>query len=231
VTLNKHQSPDIEGGFYTVREAARLLGMEQPQRIVRWLTAPVKGDPIILRDYAKTGKEHELSFLDLVEVRFVEHFRRQQISLQSLRVAAKNARSALQVSHPFAMSSVKFQTDRKKIFLETAHETEDKKLLDLMTNQLVIYEMIERILAKQLEFDVTGLARLWYPAPQSAPNVLVSPVYAFGQPVISARRIPTRTLFDAWQASGGNMEEASDWHGVNVNDVREAIEFELRPLN
>jgi len=84
------------------------------------------------------------------------------------------------------MSSVKFQTDRKKIFLETARETEDKKLLDLMTNQLVIYEMIEQLLAKQLEFDVTGLARPWRPAPQFSPNVLVSPVYAFGQPVISS---------------------------------------------
>ena len=231
MSLAGYHKTDVAGGFYTVREAARLLGMEQPQRIVRWLSAPSKGTPIILRDYEKAGKEHELSFLDLVEVRFVEHFRQQKISLQSLRVAAANARSVLQVSHPFAMSHVKFQTDRKKIFLETAKETEDRKLLDLMTNNFVIYEAIERALAKHLEFDVSGLARVWRPAPNISPNVLVSPVYAFGRPVISHRHVPTQTLFNAWQAAGGDEAEVADWHGIPAADVLEAVEFELRPLN
>ena len=40
-----------------------------------------------------------------MEVRFIEHFRRQQISLQSLRKAAENARKELNLDHPFATSS------------------------------------------------------------------------------------------------------------------------------
>jgi uncharacterized protein (DUF433 family) len=224
--------PDIGGGFYTVQEAARLLGMDRPERITRWLTSSAGGAlPVVLRDFPKIGPQHELSFLDLVEVRFVEHFRQQKISLQALRTAAANARAALDVSHPFATSGVKFQTDRKRVFLETAKEAGDPHLLDLMTNQLVIYEMIERVLEKSLEFDLSGFARQWRPAPESAPNVIVSPVFAFGRPVISSRHVPTGTLFQAWRAEGGNAEAVADWHDVHPEEVREAVEFELRPAH
>ena len=226
------RTTDVGGGFYTVREAARLLGIDRPDRIARWLTPPSSGSlPVILRDFPKVGAQQELSFLDLVEVRFVEHFRQQKISLQALRKAAANARSALGVSHPFATSGVKFQTDRKRVFLETAKEAGDPHLLDLMTNQLVIYETIERVLERNLEFDLSGFARQWRPAPETAPNVVVSPVFAFGRPVISARRVPTGTLFQAWRAEAGDFEIVADWHGVHYEEVREAVEFELRPLH
>jgi hypothetical protein len=164
------RTTDVGGGFYTVREAARLLGIDRSERITRWLTPPANGAlPVILRDYPKVGAQQELSFLDLVEVRFVEHFRQQQISLQALRKAAANARAALDVSHPFATSGVKFQTDRKRVFLETAKEVGDPHLLDLMTNQLVIYETIERLLERNLEFDISGFARQWWPGRKARP--------------------------------------------------------------
>lgn len=224
--------PDVGGGFYTAAEAARLLGMQSTQRILRWLSPTPSGDaPVISRTYAKVGREHELSFLDLLEVRFVEHFRSRQISLQSLRLAAKNARRELGVSHPFATSSVKFQSDRKQIFLETAKEAEDRVFLNLMTNQLAIYEFIEDSLARDLEFDVSGFAKAWKPAPERAPDVIVSPVYAFGQPTVSARHLPTATLFSSWEAEGGDYAAVADWHRVTADDVRQAVEFELRPLH
>jgi uncharacterized protein (DUF433 family) len=223
---------DVNGGFYTAAEAARLLGLPGAQRIVRWLS-PTRGGraPVIARSYLKVGQQHELSFLDLIEVRFVEHFRKQGISLQSLRVAADNARQELKVMHPFAMSNVKFQTDRKEIFLNAAQETGDRVFLNLMTKQLAIYTFIEDSLAKYLEFDITGLARSWRPAPNTAPDVLVSPAFAFGQPVISERYIPTATLFQAWKAEGGDFDSVADWYEVEVSDVRQAVEFELRPLH
>lgn len=226
------QNPDVGGGFYTVQEAARLLGIGRPERITRWLTPPAGNAlPVVLSDFPKIGPQQELSFLDLVEVRFVEHFRQQNISLQALRKAAANARAALHVSHPFATSGVKFQTDRKRVFLETAREAGDPRLLDLMTNQLVIYEMIEGVLKKDLAFDLSGFARQWRPAPKNAPNVIVSPVFAFGRPVISQRRVPTVTLFQAWRAERGDADAVADWHDVRPEEVLEAVEFELRPLH
>jgi uncharacterized protein (DUF433 family) len=67
--------------------------------------------------------------------------------------------------------------------------------------------------------------------PESSPNVIVSPVFAFGRPVISARRIPTATLFQAWRAEGGDADAVAGWHDVQADEVREAVEFELRPLH
>ena len=226
-----HSVPDVNGGFYTVSEAARLLGMESGQRISRWLSPGPKGDALIRRDYPKVGREHELSFLDLVEVRFVEHFRQIKISLQSLRVAAKNAREELGVAHPFATSSVKFQTDRRQIFLEAAKETGDPYLLNLMTKQVAIYNVIEQVFANDLTFDLDGLARMWRPAPAAAPNVIVAPVYAFGRPVISSRFLPTKTLFEFWQANENDADMTADWFGIDPVDVDEAVRFELRPLH
>lgn len=222
---------DLNGGFYTVSEAVRLLGVDNAQRIVRWLQPTASGgEPVILREYEKVGREHELSFLDLLEVRFVEHFRRQKISLQALRVAAKNARRELGVSHPFATSNVKFQTDRKQVFLETAKETGDTFFLNLMTNQIEIYEFIEQVLARDLEFDVSGLARLWRPW-RATPDVLISPAFAFGQPVISPRRVPTSTLFRTWKAEDGAFDTVAEWHSVSKAEVQQAVEFEMRTVH
>jgi uncharacterized protein (DUF433 family) len=231
MTQPQTSAPDLNGGFYTVAEAARLLGLDNSQRIVRWLTPPRGGgEPVIARTYERVSKQHELSFLDLLEVRFVEHFRQQKISLQSLRVAAQNARRELGVSHPFATFNVKFQTDRKHVFLRTAQQTGDTVFLNLMTNQLAMYEVMEDMLARDLEFDVSGLARLWRPAPKT-PDVIVSPVYAFGQPVISDRKVPTATLFRSWKAEDGNFDAVAEWFQVETGDVRQAVEFELRPLH
>jgi uncharacterized protein (DUF433 family) len=220
---------DVDGGFYTIAEAARLLGMGSGRRITRWLqTTPSGRSPVVIRDYPKIGREHEISFLDLIEIKFVEHFRAANISMQALRTAAQNARERLGVSHPFATGSVKFQSDRKKVFLQTARETGDRELLDLMTKQVVMYEIIERTFAEDLEFDASGFARVWRPAANVAPNVIVSPAFAFGRPVISRRRVPTRTLFESWRAHNGKMEDVADWFDINVPDVDEAVRFELR---
>ncbi len=215
----------LTGGFYTLSEAARLLGVDSTQRVVRWISGK---EPIILRQYQKIGREHELGFLDLLEIRFVEHFRRQKISLQSLRIASKNARRELKMAHPFATSNVKFQTDRKAVFLEAAKETGDRFFLNLMTNQVEIYEAIEQILAKDLEFNTEGIAKLWRPARNDAPNVVVSPYFAFGQPVISKKRVPTAALFRLWKAEGGDKNAVSEWFGIEPGFVQEAIEFEVR---
>ncbi|WP_309622708.1 hypothetical protein [Novosphingobium sp.] len=223
---------DVSGGFYTLTEAARLLGMESGRRVVNWLEPTRSGGaPVIERDYQRVGPVHEVSFLDLIEIRFVEHFRRTKISLQSLRVAAETARAELGVSHPFATCTAKFQTDRKQIFLETAEETGDLRLLNLMTKQVEMYDIIESIFARDLEFTVAGLAKKWVPVPNIAPNVMVSPLHAFGRPVISDRFIPTRTLFEFWIANERQSAEVADWFDVDESEVDEAIRFELRPLH
>ena len=223
---------DLNGGFYTIVEAARLLGMENGRKISRWIRPTQTGqNAVVLHDYPRLGRQQELSFFDLIEIKFVEHFRQAGVSVQSLRVASQNARERLGVCHPFATGNVKFQTDRKKVFLETAEETGDSELLDLMTRQVVMYEIIEQSFAADLEFDARGFAKVWRPATQVAPNVLVSPYFAFGRPVVSGRKLPTQMLFESWKAHEKRSDDVADWFDINVEDVNEAVRFELRQLH
>lgn len=227
LTAAVHQI-DLNSGFYTAAEAARLLGLRSAQPITRWL-APTRAavDPVVKGDFAKVGREHELSFLDLIEVRFVEHFRRIGISLQSLRKAASNARDRLGDAHPFAQSDTQFRTDRRKVFSDTARETNDRELLDLMTNQYAMFAAIERSLDADLTFDASGLARQWRPSPDKAPDVIVAPNFAFGRPVISLRRVPTRTLFESWKAEGGEAGAVASWFAIEEQEVEQAVRYEL----
>jgi len=217
----------IDGGFYTLSEAARLLNMGSWNHLSRWLEATAKAGPVITRQYPKLGPEHEIGFYDLLEIRFVTHFRK-YVSLQSLRRAAENARKRLDLDHPFARSNVKFESDRRSIFLDTASETGEREFLNLMTNQIEIYEAIEQILAKDISFDTaTGLAQSWWPLKGHCPRVVVTPTKAFGQPVIG-KGVPTKSLYRLWRAEDGNSRVVADWFGVSQEDVDEAVEFEVR---
>jgi uncharacterized protein (DUF433 family) len=230
VSVTEKISDPATGGFYTVREAARLLQIESAPRIRGWLTGYAhRAGPIIKRQYAPVSGIHELGFLDLMEIRFIEHFRKQKISLQSLRLAAKNARKELQQDHPFATSNVKFMTDRKEVFLHTAKTTGDKFLLNLMTNQIEIYEAFEQLLAEGVTFDPqSGVANRWSPMPAECPNVIVDPRIAFGHPVVAPRYVPTSALFNLWKAENGNAKGVASWFHVEEAAVTEAVRFELR---
>jgi uncharacterized protein (DUF433 family) len=223
--MNESHSDVLAGGFYTVSEAARLLGLDSPQRVTRWLSGP---EPVILRQYEKFGMQHEIGFLDLLEVRFIEHFRRRGISLQSLRRCAQNARAALKMDHPFATSDVKFQTDRKRVFLDTAEQTGDRKLLDLMKNQYAIYPVIEGFLARDLTFDASGLALEWRPDTTHYPAVSINPLHAFGRPAVAGSHVPTAAVLDLFNAEKGNIAAVARWFGLTEDETRQAVEFESR---
>lgn len=209
-------------GFYTVPEAARLLRIENKQRIYRWIGGETA---VIQRDYEPIGRAQELSFWDLFEIRFFETFRK-EFSLQFLRKVAAKARNNLKTKHPFALSAEKFVTDRKRIFQLTAEET-GEKIHDVLSDQYEMYEAIERIIAKGVEFSPTSLlAEEWSPLPE-CPRVIINPRYAYGQPVIGERRVPTSALYRLWKAEG-RVEKVASWYGIKSDEAREAIEFEVR---
>jgi hypothetical protein len=220
----------VAGGFYTVREAARLLAIAQPSKITGWLHG-YKGrgrGPIIQRQYQPVDGAQELGFLDLIEVRFVEHFRKQGVSLQALRKAAETAREEWKQRHPFATSSAKYLTDRIEVFSKTARDVHDNVLLNLVTKQYEMYVVLEEVLAKGVEFDPTsGLAREWKPRPAEFPDVVLSPLVAYGQPAIMPFGVPTSAIYNTWTAENGNYAATSDWYEIDEKLARQAVEFEL----
>jgi hypothetical protein len=115
-------------GIYSIPEASRLTRVSS-QRIRGWLHGSryqIKREkrtsqPVIAADYARSGGAVSLSFLDLIEVRFINEFRGAGVGWKAIRVASARAREILRQGHPF--STKRFRTDGKTILLEIARES------------------------------------------------------------------------------------------------------------
>lgn len=217
----------LAGGFYTTREAARILRINSIRRVQGWVFGYANAaGPVLAGDYAMDSGGRVLSFWDLIEVRFLEYFRAEGIPLQTLRKIAVKARSDLGVRHPFAIHNTRFISDRKTIFQRVAREAGDETTLNMANSQYEMYEAIEQSLAKDVVFDPTsGLARQFRPVPEFA-DVYVHPRFAFGHPVIGARGIPTAALVRMWKAEDGNSARVAKAFDTDIAQVEEAVAFE-----
>jgi uncharacterized protein (DUF433 family) len=222
--VTKHDP--LLSGFFSIADAAHLLGASQ-QSLRGWLNGypnSAKG-PVIDRDF--TGSR-AVSFLDLMELRFIAFFRNQGVAMPTLRKAADRARVDWSVQHPLALASSKYVTDRKKVIATSAEETGDERAWDMATGQHEMWVTIEQSIEKGVEFDPnTYLAKLWAPRPGEFPDVLIDPRIAFGRPYVKGTSVPTRTLYRQWQAEGHKAKVAA-WFDVPEEAVETAVSYELR---
>jgi hypothetical protein len=231
--MDGHLASDnpLARGFYTVVEAARLIENGRAARIYGWLRGYPKRSigPLLTRDYRPINDREELSFLDLIEVRFVEHFRNHNVKMRTLRLAAERLRSEFNTPHPFATDRVHLIADPADIFLvvmrDAAREVHDRALLSLTTNNYVIEEIIKRQLVPGITFE-RRLARRWAPRPVDFPEIIIDPRIAYGQPA-GPNRIPTKTLFSAWVAEGEDEDTVAYWFNIKSAEVRRAVDFEI----
>jgi uncharacterized protein (DUF433 family) len=217
----------LDSGIYTVPEAARLLGLPN-QRARGWIAGypRTRGAPIIKNQIEKIDDQVAMSFVNLMEARFLEVFSSHGIHLNSLRLMAQEAKEILDDPHPFAKHLV-FKTDGRKVFAEVAEKTDDKRLYDLKTKNWAYYDILVEGLIKGANYDPSGIAKYWKPRPSVAPNVIVHPKIAFGQPVLKDSHIPTIALFDAFNAEGETYESVARWYEIKENKVKEAVRFEV----
>lgn len=222
---NTATSDPLLAGFFSISEVARLVGVS-PNLIRGWLNgyANSRSGPVVERDFDGT---RTVSFLDLIELRFIATFRAQRVPMPTLRLAAEKARKDWQVNHPLALASDKYVTDRRKIFAKSAEESGDSVTWDMATGQHEMWETIEQTIEKGVVFDPnTYLAKLWHPRPAEFPSVVVNPHVAFGRPTIKGTKVPTSVLFRQWKAEG-SKDRVAEWFAVPREAVTTAIEYEL----
>jgi len=218
-------------GYFTVGDAARLIENARAQNIYGWLKGfPRRGTgPLLTRDYQPINDRQELSFLDLIEVRFVEHFRKHGAKTRTLRAAAERLRKEFDTPHPFATNRIHLVGDKADVFLvtdamrESAKETKDHALLSLTTDNYVLEEIIKRYLVPGITFDRT-FARRWVPR-KDFPEIVVDPRIAYGQPA-GPSGIPTGVLYDKWQAEDQSLDAVAEWYSVKTAEVQRAVDFE-----
>lgn len=222
-------------GFYTAKEAAQLIEVGNIHRINGWLSGYKNSDigPLLERDYPKIGNAQELSFYDLMEVKFVEYFRESGVRVQTLRRALETAREVFGLQKPLATNRVRFipSKDGKKILVDESDEAiatkdNDPSLWNLVNRQYEHYELIHDQIERGVEFDATShLARTWRPRSKRFPKIIIDPLQAYGQPVIESGT-PTGVIYDAWLAEGQDPIPVAEWFDLKPADVQMAVEFE-----
>ena len=221
----------IGRGVYTLTEGEKLTGIPRAT-IRRWTRGYTYRNgselrytpPAIASSFESAGTTPALGFHDLLEVRFLDAFRQAGVSWKAIRIASQRAKELLGRHHPF--SSRIFKTDGQTILAELVHETGDNVLLDLVRDQYELDRIIAPFLYHGVEFDDLHDPRRWWPLGQDR-QVVLDPERAFGAPIVAQEGIPTRLLYDAFQAEG-SRQRVSEWYGVSDTAVADAIEFESR---
>ena len=216
-------------GIYTVTEAAKLIRVSQ-SRIRRWLRRYTYAygkesrlsNPLVSADYQQLDKFLALSFLDLMEMRFVNSFLEYGISLRKIRIAVKRAQEIINQSHPF--TSKKFHTDRRTILMEIATRENEQELLDLVKNQYAMKKVFAPYLFRGIVFDNNDRLYLWYPLVPKK-SIVIDPSRNFGQPVLNTEGIPTATIAGSYNAEH-SISAVSRWYNIKKSSVADALEFE-----
>lgn len=214
-------------GVYTPAEAGRLLRV-RPSKISRWLRGhSVQGklyEPLWAPEI-NLGDEHVyLGFRDLMEVRVADAFIRAGVSAIRVRATIAAAREVIGQDHP--LSTDRFRTDGREIFLHIIETDEDgqqrERLLNLFRRQYEFKGIIDPIL-KTVDFGADGNPLLWWPGGRKL-NVVVDPARSFGQPIDAASSVPTAILAAAAVQEG--IEGAALAYEVSAASIRRSIEFE-----
>jgi uncharacterized protein (DUF433 family) len=235
-----HHSEDVLGrGVYSGTEALRLInfrrqneasfGSVSRQTVLRWLRGYEYRDgsgarrhshPLWHPDYA----DHdgiEVSFRDLIELRFVRAFRDAGLGLQTIRACFERAVEEVDDARPF--STQRFRTDGKTIFLEITHDVREGELIDLRRRQSVFHRLVAPSL-RDLEFDADVVAR-WFPLGMARKSIVVDPARAFGRPVTTDGSVPAEVISEAVKIEG-SPEKVAKLYGVPLIAVREAVAFQ-----
>lgn len=215
-------------GLYTPAYAAKLIKMDskKTRRWVRGYTYRNEAEqkpvaPIFKTEFDKDSDSGILSFLDLAELLFINHFVKLGFSIQKIRKAAVAASKFLDTDHPFALQKV--YTDGKSIFAKLAEKENDSSLLDLIKDQFQFEKIVEPTLTC-LEFGMAGKVEKWWPLGKGK-NIALDPARNLGQPILDKYNIRTDLIFDLYKA-GRSIDDISNWYELDKDSIKIAIDFE-----
>jgi uncharacterized protein (DUF433 family) len=199
------------------------------QTIARWLrgydysyrgTVRHSG-PLWEPEYVNADETIELSFRDLIELRFVKTFRDLGLSLPAIRLCFERAVEVVRDARPF--STRRFRTDGETIFYEITDGVHEGQLLDLKRRQGAFHRVMLPSLL-DLEFDAEIVAR-WFPLGMARKTIVLDPSRQFGHPIIVEGSVPTEALFESVKVEG-SPEKVAQLYEVPLAAVRDAVSFE-----
>ena len=214
-------------GLYTLPEAAILLGARR-RNVNRWMKGynysragvSCRSDALWVTDIPRIEDQVELSFRDLIELRFVLAFTKAGLGLKAIRNCLHYARECIQSDRPF--STGQFRTDGQTIFLESLRTSGDTRLLDLKKRQYAFKAVVEQTF-RDLDLEGDAVVR-WHPF-RGKQTIVIDPTRSFGQPITAVSGVPTVALADA-VAAEGSVDRVAQLFEVTPDEVRDAVRYE-----
>jgi uncharacterized protein (DUF433 family) len=215
-------------GIYTVGEAARLIRADV-KTVNRWLRGyryptmyrgQVEAPPIFRTELPRIGGKPAIGFQDLIELLFIEGFRKEGVSLHTIRRAARMAAKRWNNDHPFCLK--RFATDGRTIFATAAEGLDKDQVMELTRSQLGFKSFLSPYL-KALDYSRFGVDR-WWPLGKDK-SVFLDPRIAFGRPVVTAHNVPTESIWDAVNANE-SVGAVAKWFDLPVSTIQAAVDFE-----
>ena len=219
-------TPGLGVGLYPLSVAARLL-IEKPATVQRWAFGYhrrlTRYPPAIKTDFAPVGHSYVLTFVELVELLFIQGFLRSGLSWPKVRNAAVTAARLLKDDpHPFA--NRKWFVDAAAIYLKLGTEHGEEILVEVAGHAQIAIEPALKPYLQQLEFDIGGTAKRWFPMGFSSPVVL-DPQRAFGSPITAKSGVPTEAIAQL-HIAGDSADAIANWFQMDHDEVEAALAFE-----
>lgn len=227
-----HKNQDYVGqGIYTVPEVTKLTKVPSPN-IYNWLyggslsnkgKGNLKRNPTLTHQFNLMNHIANISFKDMIQIRFVDYFREKGVSLHTIRNASANAAKLLSTTHPFC--SAKFKTDGESLLAEVCEHDGNHSLVELKNMQHVFNEVIDPFLTT-LDYEQDIAARWWHELGNK--KVILDPRLNFGKPTLADNGYATETLYEAYCANDRSTKIVANWFEVDKESVEQAVEFETR---
>lgn len=222
----------IGAGVYSLPEAERLTRIPRA-RLRRWMEGYQfvsrgkrrQSPPIVASAIGREAGELALTFADLIEVRFLDHFLGEGVSWHAIRIASERARDLLSLTHPFSART--FKTDGRDILAEIVRPGGLPQLLNLVRDQYEFSKLVAPMLYAGIDFDGIDPSR-WWPMSQRK-RVVVDPKRSFGAPIVADGGVPTSILANA-AAVEESQKVVAEIYQVPRLAVRYAVEFESKYL-
>jgi len=225
-------------GCYSLADAARLI--RAPARSVRrWVCGydysvtknnarqDHHSEPLWQTEYPDDAfDEKVLGFRDLLELRVVREFVNHGVPLLIVRRCLETAQQIY--GDPYPMTTHRFATDGKTVFVQVVKGGVEKELLDLRKRQIVFSDIIKPSLFSGIEYQ-GDFARRWYPEGRNRRNIVVDPQQQFGKPIVDGVGVPTEALYSNFVAEGGDRAAigvVAKIFEMPVGKVEAAVHFE-----
>lgn len=211
--------PLVGAGLYSIADASRIVGAH-PETLRRWLS---QDEGLVCRYFAPETKL--LAFVELVELYFINLFRKEGVSLPVIRQVSQAASKRLNADYPFAVK--RFDTDGKTVFATLIKAQKGDALVEDLQRSQYVFDVVMRPLFHNLEYSEMDetVVRFWPRGKKG--RIVLDPLRKFGKPIDAETGVSTGAIYDAVVAGEGqNPAVVARWLGIPRAAVRAAVEFE-----